>query len=51
MHAQASSQAMRMAPGLPTGDTIPFGTIITIFYLAMAATTSQICGCFLLDEF
>lgn len=46
MHAQASSQAMHTAPASP-GNTIPFGTALTLSSVAVAASIGQIRGCFL----
>jgi hypothetical protein len=37
MHAQASSQAMRIALGSLAGDTIPFGTALILSLVAIAA--------------
>jgi hypothetical protein len=50
MHAQASSQAMPMAPASPAGDTIPFGTALALSSVAVAAAIGQIRGCFLPGE-
>jgi hypothetical protein len=50
MHAQASSQAMRMAPGPPAGDTISFGLALALSLVAVAAAIGQIRGCFLPSE-
>jgi hypothetical protein len=38
---------MRMAPGSPAGDTIPFGTALTLSLVVVAAAIGQIRGCFL----
>lgn len=41
---------MRMAPTSPAGDTIPFGTALTLFTVVVAAAIGQIRGYFLPGE-
>jgi len=50
MHTQALSQAMPIAPYSPIGDTIPFGTALTLSLVAIVTIISQIRGCFLPSE-
>jgi len=40
MYTQALSQAIRIAPGSPAGDTIPFRIALTLSLVAVVAVLS-----------